>query len=247
MIHTLETTPEPILPLRRERLCSRPPPVTRGRFAYVIAAILLIGGAAPLAAQVRSHDELRLATMAPRGSRFLRGYQIWDQQLRERSVGRMSLRVYPGGVAGDDRQVVQKLESGQLDAAVLTATGLGMLVRETAVLRTPSVIRDHEAFERALEEVGADLEQAFVDRGYRMLGWGTAGRTRLFSRRPIRQPGDLQTVRSWVWPDNPIFSAWLDTAQVQGVPASPPEVLPALQTGRIDTAPASPLAAVALR
>src|ERR1700693_1468703 len=67
---------------------------------------------------------VKLATLVPEGS-------VWDKALREMGAewssstqGRVSLRVYPGGVAGDEPDVVRKMRIGQLQAAAVTTAGL---------------------------------------------------------------------------------------------------------------------------
>ena len=74
--------------------------------------------------QVASAQTLKLATLAPDGS-------VWDSALKEMgadwqqiSGGEVTLRVYPGGVAGDDADMVRKMRIGQLQAGALTVAGL---------------------------------------------------------------------------------------------------------------------------
>jgi len=79
---------------------------------------------APAAAQA---SVVKLATLVPEGS-------VWDKALRDMGAewstatqGRVSLRVYPGGVAGDEPDVVRKMRIGQLQAAAVTTAGLASI------------------------------------------------------------------------------------------------------------------------
>jgi TRAP-type transport system periplasmic protein len=221
------------------------------RFVTLLGLVLLALAVSPYAgapfAGAQESVTIRLATIAPRGSGFSEPYERWSTELAEMTEGRVRLRIFAGGVAGDDRQMVQKLESGQLDAASLSATGLGLLVRDSLVLATPGLIQDYGELDAARNAVAPELERSFHDAGYKILGWGDAGAIRLFSREPVRRPSDLRGMHPWVWPDNPLFVEWLRSIRVQGVPLSPAEVLPALQTRRVDVVPISALAAVALQ
>src|SRR5690606_15020752 len=87
----------------------------------LVVAALLAALAGPLAAAPKT---LKLATLVPEGS-------VWDKELRamaaeveKRTQGRVELRIYPGGVAGDEPDVVRKMRIGQLHAASLTLSGL---------------------------------------------------------------------------------------------------------------------------
>jgi TRAP-type C4-dicarboxylate transport system substrate-binding protein len=139
------------------------------------------------------------------------------------------------------------MREGQMDAAVLTTTGLGMIARPVLVLSAPGVIETYEQLDAVRAELAPELEQAISDNGFTLLGWGDAGRVRLFSKRRIERPADLAAARPWVWRDNPVFVEVLRSAGVNGVAISVPEVLAGLSTGRVDTVPASALAAVALQ
>ena len=69
----------------------------------------------------------------------------------------------------------------------------------------------------------------------------------MFSTREIRVPEDLRSALPWQWHDDPILPALYAEAGARGVPLALPEVLAGLQTHRIDTVYAPPLAAIALQ
>jgi TRAP-type C4-dicarboxylate transport system substrate-binding protein len=69
----------------------------------------------------------------------------------------------------------------------------------------------------------------------------------MFSTRPIRTPEDLRAAHPWRWPDDIILPAVYQEIGATGVALQVPEVLGALQTNRVDTVFASPLAAIALQ
>jgi len=91
------------------------------------------------------------------------------------------------------------------------------------------------------------FEQQFDTNGYHLLGWGDAGKLRLFSKVRIEHPRDLRSVRPWAWRDDTVFSEFLSVVGANPVRLGVPEVYPALQTGMVDTVPSSALAAVALQ
>jgi len=201
----------------------------------------------PAPADAQEVHTLRLATLAPRGTAMERAFARWNQQLSERTGGTLRIRVYYGGAAGDERSVVRKMRSNQLDMAAVTTTGLGMIVRQAMVLSAPGVIENYAQLDAVRNALAPELAEQFEAADFKLLGWGDAGRVRLFSSRRILTPADLRAARVWVWRDNPVFVATLRAAGVRGVPLGLPEVLGGLQTGRIDTFPSSALAAVGLQ
>ncbi len=190
---------------------------------------------------------LRIATLAPRGSPGEQGFRRWDQLLRARTGGRLGVRAYYGGAAGDERLVIRKIRAGQLDGATMTTTGLGLVVRPVLVLQAPGLLTSYAKLDAARAALGPELEREFQTAGFVLLGWGDSGRIRVYSKRPIRRPADLRTVRPWVWPDNPVMVEFMRVVGATGVPAGLLEVLPGLQTNRLDTVTSSALGVVALQ
>lgn len=190
---------------------------------------------------------LRIATLAPQGSTWMRIFNAWNNSLRERTNNRLTLQFYPGGSQGDERDFVRKMRAGQMDGAVVTSTGLGQIVRPVMVLAVPGIFREYAQLDRVRHRFQAQFEQQFDANGYHLLGWGDAGKLRLFSKREIQRPQDLRSVRPWAWRDDTVFTEFLNVVGANPVRLGVPEVYPALQTGMVDTVPSSALAAVALQ
>jgi TRAP-type C4-dicarboxylate transport system substrate-binding protein len=183
--------------------------------------------------------ELRLATLAPRQSQLGNAFQELRKQLRERTGGQVELKMYHGGVAGDEMTVVRKMRVGQLDGALLTATGLGALVPQVMVLQAPGVIGSYAELDDVRQKLAPELEALFDKAGYALISWGDSGQTRIFSKYKIQHPNDLKQTRPWVWRGSPTMKAFIEAAGANGVLLGLPEVFSALQTGMIDTLIAS--------
>jgi len=193
------------------------------------------------------HVVLRIATLAPQGSTWMRIFNAWNNTLSQRTQGRLTLQFYPGGSQGDERDFVRKMRAGQMDGAVVTSTGLGQIVRPVMVLAVPGLFREYDQLDRVRHRFQGQFEQQFDTNGYHLLGWGDVGKLRLFSKVRIEHPRDLRSVRPWAWRDDTVFSEFLSVVGANPVRLGVPEVYPALQTGMVDTVPSSALAAVALQ
>lgn len=190
---------------------------------------------------------LRIASLAPRGSPWDRAFRAWNNTLKKQTGGKLQLQFYLGGSQGDERDFVRKMRAGQLDGAAVTTTGLGQVVRPVLVLATPGIFDTYAQIDRVRERLSGRLEGEFMTNGYKLLGWGDAGRARVFSNQPITKPEQLKTVKPWAWKDDAMFSEVMKVVNANPRRLGINEVLPALQTGRIDTFPASALAAVSLQ
>jgi len=217
------------------------------RAQLLLLAALSLGAAPSPDADAQQTTELRIATVAPDGSPWMRIFRAWDQELRQRTNGSLGLRFYPGGSQGQEPDYIDKMQTGQIDGAALTSTGLSQIVRPVLVLGIPGVFDDYPPLDRARRRLRPRFERMFHRAGYQLLGWGDVGRGRLFSRRRIERPSDLRAARPWAPREDAIFSEFLNVVGANPRRLGIPEVYPALQTGMVDTVPASALAVVALQ
>jgi len=214
--------------------------------AFAIAAFC-VPGAAQTPSTGSEAVEIRIATLAPSGSSWMRVFNAWNLTILKETNKTLRLRFYPGGSQGDERDFVRKMRAGQMDGAALTTTGLGQLVRQVLVLSVPGVFTDYDQLERVREALDERFVGMFDQEGYTLLGWGDVGKTRLFSMEQIARPEDIKRLRPWAWKDDLIFTEFLKIVGANPVRLGVPEVYPALQTRMVDTVPASALVAVSLQ
>ena len=222
---------------------------TKHAFVALLAAsaFLLPGAVSTPQANAASPIIIRFASLAPPGSGFMKLMKAWNRSLKKETENRVELRFYSGGSQGDERDFIRKVRAGQMDAAGVTTTGLGMVARSVLVLTAPGMITEYEQLERARTQLGDRFAQLFKDNGFVMLAWGEAGKNRIFSMEEFARPDDLKTLRPWAWKDDPVFAGYISAIGANAVRMGVPEVYGGLQTRMLDTVPASALAAVALQ
>ena len=215
--------------------------------ALAIGAFLLPGAVSTPQANAASPTIIRFASLAPPGSAFMKLMKAWNRSLKKETENRVELRFYSGGSQGDERDFIRKVRAGQMDAAGVTTTGLGMVARPVLVLTAPGLITEYDQLERAREGLGDRFAKLFDEAGFVMLAWGEAGKNRIFSMEEFAKPDDLKRLRPWAWKDDPVFAGYISTIGANPVRMGVPEVYGGLQTRMLDTVPASALGAVALQ
>ena len=208
---------------------------------------LICGDSFTSQAGAEATHQLRIATLAPRQSPLGDIYQTFKIGMRKATDGQVHVKMYYGGVAGDEISVVRKMRVGQLDGALITSTGLSALVRQVLVLEAPGLIRSYPELDAVREDLAPQLEALFDKAGYKLVAWGDAGKTRIFSTSKIFGPSDLRNVRPWVWRHSATMRAFIKAAGANGVLLNLPEVYSALQTGIIDTVIASSVGVLAFQ
>jgi TRAP-type C4-dicarboxylate transport system substrate-binding protein len=203
--------------------------------------------AVPLSAGAQESFVLKVATVAPEGSVWLKVMRQMAKDVEKESGGTIKFRFFAGGVLGDDKTVLEKMKYGQIQAAGLTGVGLGEVLPETRVMELPFHFRTYKQVDCVLKELQPDFEKKFLDAGYVMLGWSDQGFVYLMSAKEIRTAEDMNGTKPWVWDVDPLAKAIFQAFKLNGVPLSLQDVFASLQSGLIDTVYISPVAGIALQ
>jgi TRAP-type transport system periplasmic protein len=133
-------------------------------------------------------DELviKMATLAPQGSEWHQVLLEMGASWQKASHGQVSLRLYPGGVAGDDTDVVRKMRLGTLNGGFLAIQGISEIDRSVLALEVPLAYADYDEFDCVLEKMGPQLEKLYEEKGFVILGWTDAGWAHFFTKSPVR-------------------------------------------------------------
>jgi len=196
-------------------------------FALGLAA-LLCGSA------VAQSKTIKLATLAPKGSPWHEILLDMVAEWEAAAHGSVAVRVYPGGVLGDEGDLMRKMAIGQIDGAVVTAAGLTKLVPDMWVFGLPMVVRTYGELDYLRAGIGPDLEKKFRERGYVVLNWGEAGWVRFFSNTRIEAPDDLRGIKLFVWAGEPVIEDAWRKERFNIVPLPATELFSALQSGMVD-------------
>lgn len=216
-------------------------------FVRALGLATLVGtfaASAPAHAK-KKRVRIKLATLAPRNSAWLQSIESMGRRWKEVSGGAVQLKVYPGGVAGDEGDVIRKIRIGQLQAATLTNIGLGAIDRGTLALQIPMMFNSYEELDYVRDRIGPKLAKSLEDRGFVVLGWGEAGWIHFFSKKKALTVDEMRVQRLFVTSGDPDAEAAWRAAGFIPVPTSSTDVLQGLQTGRIEAFATVPLYALA--
>jgi TRAP-type C4-dicarboxylate transport system substrate-binding protein len=222
----------------------RTPSFTR----HALAALTAVGALAG-SATVASADnvEIRLATLAPDGSSWMKILSKGSAEIDTKTGSRVQIKYYAGGVQGDERDVVRKMNLGQLDGGAFTSVGLSMIEESIRVLELPRLFASAEELDYVADKMWPYFQDKFEKKGFRLQDRGEVGWIYIMSKDQLKSTGDLKSAKMWLWGDDGLVRAMYKKLGVSGVPLGVPEVEPALTTGRINACYGSPLAAVALQ
>ena len=195
-----------------------------------------------LASAARGAGEIvvKVATLAPQGSEYHKVLQEMGAEWQKVSNGLIVFRLYPGGVAGDDMDIVRKMQLGILDAGLLTVKGLSRIDRGVLGLEVPLAYSDYRELNCVLEKMGPQLERRMEPKGFIVLGWSEAGWAHFFTKSPARTPDDMKKLKMFVWAGDDQYTELWKKAGFNPVPLPATEIATALQTGLVNAVTINP-------
>ena len=159
-----------------------------------------------LAASADAADKplnLRLGTLAPAGTSYHKSLLAMGEKWRQASAGAVRLTIYPGGTQGGEADMVGLMQTGNLDAGLLTAVGLSEIARDVTALQSmPMSFHTLEEVDYVGEKLRPELEQRLLAKGYIVLFWTDSGWVRFFTKTPILHPADLRKLKVFSWVGN---------------------------------------------
>lgn len=197
--------------------------------------------------QASATQLIKVATLAPDGSSWVKALRAIDTEIREGTEDAIGLRIYPGGVQGEEEVMIRKMRVGQLHGAGFGGTGVSELFADVLALETPFLFANYEEVDYVLEQMHDYYVQGYEDNGYVLLGWADVGFIHLLSKEPIAGVDDIRNIKVWRLQGEPITGVLFKKAGVTSVPLSIPDVLLGLQTNLVEVVYASPAAAIVLQ
>jgi len=191
-----------------------------------------------MAAIVKDGDQMvfKVGTLAPKGTPWLNVPEtMLIPRMEALSNGKITLKLYGGGVMGEDIDILRKIDIGQLD--VCGATTLGMLAAspETAVFMLPGLFNNHDEVDYIYKKFRKRLDAGFEEKGYILAALIDTGYFHIYSKNRVNSLADLRkqkVITCWGTVESTVFNE----LGISAIPVAVPEAISALSTGLGDTA-----------
>jgi TRAP-type C4-dicarboxylate transport system substrate-binding protein len=198
----------------------------------------------PPAARAQAPLIIRMATLVPDGSSWHLILKQTAERWKQASGGRVTVRLFPGGVAGDDPDVVRKMRLGTLNAGVLTSVGVAEIDKSVYAMGIPLMYESYDEVYWVHEKMRSKLEASLEAKGFVVLNWVDGGWVHFFTKRPVAVPDDLRALKLFSWAgDAEAVEVWR-SAGFNPVPLPSTELATALQTGLVEALGSPPQVAV---
>jgi len=204
------------------------------KFALAATALACTIGAS---AQSAYKAEYKMSLVVPPSFPWGKGGEIWADMVKQRTQGRINIKLYPGVslVQGDQTREFTAIRQGVIDMAIGSTINWSPQVKELNLFSLPFLMPDYKAIDTLTQgDVGKQIFAIIDKAGVVPLAWGENGYRELTnSKRPVHTPDDLKGLKIRVV-GSPLF---LDTFTALG--ANPTQMSwadaqPAFASGAVD-------------
>jgi TRAP-type C4-dicarboxylate transport system substrate-binding protein len=190
---------------------------------------------------------IKVGSVAPEGSPWDKALKRIALDWRKISGGRVTMKIYSGGIAGDEPDMIRKMRINQIQAAAMTGSGLGKIDPDWLVYQLPFLTKNDRELDYLFDKLRPELEKRLEAKGFTFLAIIKSGWLRFFAKQKVVAPADFQRLRFFVMEGSPeIDQAW-KAMGFHIVPLPPNDAFAALQSGMVEVFSASPLTAAAMQ
>lgn len=211
------------------------------RFKIAIVTVML-----PLSVSAAAVD-LKLATLAPERSGWVQDMRKGAKEIKERTDGRVNVKLYVGGSQGNSEQVLRAIRTKRLHGGAFTPTDLQDRYADVNIYGLPFLFESAAEVDYVREQMDDTLLQGLEEAGFISFGFTNGGFAYLMSNEPVRGLDDLKGKRVWVPEGDTISYAAMDALELSPVTLPMTDVMTGLQTGLIDIIAFPPSGTLALQ
>jgi TRAP-type C4-dicarboxylate transport system substrate-binding protein len=174
----------------------------------------------------------------------------WDDALKEIARewatitnGLVKLKIYPGGIAGGEEDMIRKMKVGTLGGAILTNIGLTKIDPDAFVLSTPFLFHSEKEMAFVMGRLNPIFEKQIKEKGFQVIIWTMSGWVNFFSKSPVLYPQDMKKHKLAFSTGEPeLEQAWKKSGY-HIVPTELKDMMMSLQSGMVDAFYLPPLVA----
>ena len=201
------------------------------------AALSLVLGL-PTAAQAQNYkSEYRMSLVVGTAFPWGKGGEIWANKVKEKTGGRINIKLYPGVslIQGDQTREFSALRQGVIDMAVGSTINWSPQVKQLNLFSLPFLMPDYAAIDALTQgAVGKEIFKILDKAGVVPLAWGENGYRELTnSKHPVRTPADMKGLKIRVV-GSPLFVETFTALGANPTQMSWADAQPAFASGAVD-------------
>ena len=194
-----------------------------------------------------SGEVFKIATISPDGLGWMSKFRVGIERIDAETNKRVTFKIYPGGVQGDDATVLRKMRIRQLNGGVFAAGSLTRFFPDLQVYNLPLQFRSYEEVDFVRARMDSYISDGLRKSGIKTFAFTETGFAYLLANEPVSSLADLRKLKAWIPDNDPIAAELIKSFDVSPIPLNITDVLPALQTGMINAVVGPPSVILALQ
>jgi TRAP-type C4-dicarboxylate transport system substrate-binding protein len=190
---------------------------------------------------------IKIATLSPDGSVWMETMRAGAKEIKQKTEGRVIFKFYPGGVMGDDKNVLRKIRFKQLQGAAVSNAGLTGIYPDIQLYNLVLKFKSLEQVDFVRQHMDKQLMAGLENKGFVSFGFAEMGLAYIMSTSAVKSIADLRGQKVWAPSNNNIAIQAFKACSVSPIPLALRDVLMGLQTGMINTIAGTPTGALALQ
>lgn len=198
----------------------------------VFVAVLLLLSAISAAAAEEPRFKWKTATLAPDGIGWAKHMkELIFPEMEKTTRGSLKVKIYWGGVMGDEEQYLQKMKIGQLQGAGLSAQGSVLACPEMAAVELPFLFRNYLEVDYVRVKMEKTFDRLMGRHGYFLIGWIDQDFDQIYSSiKPMNTLEAFKGTKFITW-YGPMEVELLKTLGAEPIPVNVPELAAAVRSG----------------
>jgi TRAP-type C4-dicarboxylate transport system substrate-binding protein len=200
---------------------------------FLLLLLPLLGGA----------QVIKIGSIAPDRSPWNDALKEIGREWERITNGQVVLKIYPGGIAGDEDDMIRKMKFGTLGGAVLTNIGITDINADAFVLNIPFLFNSEREMDYIMGQLVPIFEKQNREKGYQTIIWTMSGWVNFFSKNPVLYPQDLKKQKLSVSSGEPEMEQAWKKSGYHVVPTELKDLMMSLQSGMVEAFYLPPLLA----
>ncbi|MDY6823453.1 MAG: TRAP transporter substrate-binding protein DctP [Thermodesulfobacteriota bacterium] len=178
---------------------------------------------------------ITIGTLAPPGTPYLSVPRTTiNPRINKLTNGKIKVKIYGGGVMGEDTDILRKMDIGQLTGCGSTALGVLKAAPNMSVFTTPGLFNSYDEIDYIFKKFRKRIDEEFEKRGYMLAALIDTGFFHIYSKKKFTDLDDIRHRKMLTWMGE-VETTLFNELNINPTPVAVPEVISALSTGLADT------------
>ena len=161
----------------------------------LVFVVVLLGCSAAVAGEEQT---LRIGSIVPDGTGWARGLRAMAREVDAKTGGALKMKLYLGGIAGDELEMMDRVRRGQLDGMLSGSVACETYAPSLRVARIPGMLETWDEASFVLGRLRPLIEDEARRNGFTYLGDAVIGPSILFLRTAVHDLAEIKRQRLWI-------------------------------------------------